>query len=110
MAPALAAGDCVLVDHRDPARVERGAVVVLRDPIEPDRTLVKRMASRGEHGFAVTSDDPLEARDSRHFGSVPYPNLIGRATLDAAPNVNRKVALTSLRRTAASKSSAQTAT
>ena len=78
MLPALEAGDCVLVDAAPP---NLGDVIVFEDPQSRDRRLIKRYASRGERGFAVRSDNPLHARDSRHFGSIPFDHMIGRATI-----------------------------
>lgn len=78
MQPSLEPGDCVLVDA---ARPDFGDVVVFTDPGSPSRRFIKRYASRGDHGFAVRSDNPLHARDSRHFGSIPFDHMIGRATI-----------------------------
>ena len=78
MQPALEAGDVVLVGALRPSP---GHIVVFEDPEQPARRLIKRYASRGDRGFAVMSDNPAVARDSRHLGSISFDRLIGRATL-----------------------------
>ena len=81
MTPALQERDCVLVDTRPRPAIRVGDVVAIRDPKDPERVLVKRVGSVGPRSFAVRSDNPLEARDSRHFGSLHVEDLIGPATL-----------------------------
>lgn len=78
MVPTLWPGDVVAVATRPGRLPTPGEVVVVHDPGRPGRALVKRARSRGERSFAVGSDAPLEARDSRHFGSLPPESLIGR--------------------------------
>jgi nickel-type superoxide dismutase maturation protease len=83
MAPTLAPGDRLLVDpgayRRRPPDV--GDVVVLVDPQDPGRWLVKRVASVDRVGSAVEvrGDAVSRARDSRRFGPVPFNAIIGRA-------------------------------
>jgi signal peptidase I len=101
MAPALRPGDRLLVDRRAyrtrPPRV--GEIVVVLDPEEPARWLVKRVAavgpspppSRGspadrgadppvpDGSVFLLSDAPGPTRDSRRFGPVPIDRLVGRA-------------------------------
>ena len=81
MRPALAPGDLVLADTRPGREPSIRDLVVVRDPADPAHLLVKRVASRGERTFAMSSDNPVEARDSRHFGSLDERALVGRATL-----------------------------
>ncbi len=96
MRPTLEPGDRLVVDptayrERDP-RV--GEIVVLVDPEEPSRWLVKRIAAVGpsasprpSDGIAalppgsvfVLSDAVGPTRDSRSFGPVPRSSLRGRA-------------------------------
>jgi signal peptidase I len=105
MAPALLAGDRVLVDrmlYADgapralarllPVRAPwRGDVVWLRSPLDPRVTLVKRVAALAgepfagaplppEH-FAVLGDRRAESLDSRRFGPVADSALGGRVCL-----------------------------
>jgi len=81
MRPTLLPGDRLLVD---PAPVRAalppvGAIVVLRDPEQPARALVKRIAARDERADRVTvlGDAAERSRDSRAFGDVPRASLIG---------------------------------
>ncbi|MCK6564068.1 MAG: nickel-type superoxide dismutase maturation protease [Dehalococcoidia bacterium] len=81
MSPSLEPGDFVLVDrqafmHRPP---RRGEIVLVRDPREPRRTLVKRLANADLHGALwVLGDNPDGSTDSRAFGAVPPGDVIGR--------------------------------
>lgn len=81
MAPTLSPGDWVLVDehaYRN-ALPTRGDIVVLSDPREPQRHLVKRVTSVDLHGeVRVEGDNSEESTDSRHFGPVSARLLIGR--------------------------------
>lgn len=116
MAPTLLPGDRLLVDrsayrHRTP---QRGDLVVLRDPEEEDRLLLKRVVGlpgdligRGEDGYRlgpelggqggltyrqlhphelfVVGDSPAVSRDSRRFGPVDRYRLVGHAWYRYAP-------------------------
>lgn len=75
MRPTLRDGDWVLVDACGARMPSPGDLVVVRDP--DNRVLVKRVRSRSDKTFAVGSDNPLEARDSRHFGSLSPKHLVG---------------------------------
>lgn len=108
MAPAFLPGDRLLVDlsafrRRAPSV---GEVVVLRDPEEPGRLLLKRIAAVGPRSTApggpgsadppvppgqvrVLSDDRRNGRDSRRFGPVPATALVGRAWYRYAPATRR---------------------
>ncbi|HTP54448.1 MAG TPA: S26 family signal peptidase [Thermoplasmata archaeon] len=96
MLPTLRPGDRLLVDRRAyravPPRV--GEIVVLVDPEEADRWLVKRVAKvlsaagsppkepvspPAAVSVFVVSDAPGATRDSRQFGPVALTALIGRA-------------------------------
>ncbi|CAN0829074.1 Mitochondrial inner membrane protease subunit 1 [Linum grandiflorum] len=84
----------------DPTRVFVGDVVVLKDPSQEDKYLVRRLAA--VEGYEMVSndekDEPFvldteecwvvadneklkakEANDSRKFGPVPMSNIVGRA-------------------------------
>lgn len=81
MAPALEAGDWVLVDeHAYQVRLpRRGHVVVACDPREPTRHIVKRVAGVNLHREVILEgDNPGESTDSRHFGPVSAGLLRGR--------------------------------
>ncbi|MFY9716688.1 MAG: S26 family signal peptidase [Thermoplasmata archaeon] len=101
MLPALRPGDRLLVDrHAYRGRAPHvGEIVVVADPEEPSRWLVKRVARillssdptaagvairspsvDGNEGFVfVLSDAPGPTRDSRTFGPVAVDRLIGHA-------------------------------
>lgn len=80
MEPTLCDGDVVWVSLLGRSMPDVGTVVALRDPTRPSRVLVKRLSSRTDTCFAVRSDNPVEASDSRQFGSVPNGHCLGRAT------------------------------
>ena len=87
MEPAYHAGNRLLVNRlayvRRPPRI--GDVVVLRDPADDRRLLIKRIAaspngSPQQHVW-VLGDNAAESRDSRTFGPVPRKRIIGKAWL-----------------------------
>ena len=77
MTPTLNPGDWVWVDVHTRRTPIQNELVMVRDPAEPSRLLVKRIRSMGDATFSVGSDNPLSGRDSRHFGSLPIPLLCG---------------------------------
>jgi nickel-type superoxide dismutase maturation protease len=82
MEPAYRHGDRFLVNRLAYLRSapRPGDVVVLHDPHNPERLLVKRVAGRTHSGnIYVLGDNPTESRDSRHFGAVPQRLILGRA-------------------------------
>jgi nickel-type superoxide dismutase maturation protease len=84
MAPSLLPGDWLLVDPlayrvRSP-RV--GEIVVVPDPREPARWLIKRVdAVEGDGRLRLAGDAPAASTDSRVFGTVAPESLLGRAWL-----------------------------
>ena len=81
MLPALAAGDYVVVDTRAYARRSPGPgeVVLARDPREPSREIVKRVAGPDDAGGVVLlGDNPAVSTDSRDFGPVSTEEVTGR--------------------------------
>ena len=81
MRPTLRPGDRLWVDRRAYRyRVPRpGDLVVLRDPADSARWLVKRVAAVGPDGrLTVASDDPSVGRDSRAFGPIAPDAVVGR--------------------------------
>jgi nickel-type superoxide dismutase maturation protease len=85
MAPTLEPGDWLLVEARTYARRSPliGDVVLLRDPREPSRELVKRvMAVDPTSALAdLRGDAPEASTDSRSFGVVPLADLHWRVAL-----------------------------
>jgi len=83
MRPTLQPGDRLLVDSR--AYRDRlpgvGEIVILVDPADPGRWLVKRVAAvdPARRTVDVRGDAVDLARDSRRFGPVPFASLVGRA-------------------------------
>lgn len=81
MAPTLLPGDWLLADpdaYRK--RAPRGGeLVLLPDPREPSRLLVKRAVGLDEQGrLLVAGDDPSASTDSRTFGAVDPAAVEGR--------------------------------
>jgi len=81
MAPTLEAGDWLLVDP-DAYRV-RGPMpddlVLVSDPREPERLLVKRLAGfDGAGDLLVAGDTPEASTDSRSFGALDPATVQGR--------------------------------
>jgi nickel-type superoxide dismutase maturation protease len=82
MEPAYRHGDRLLVNRLAYLRTSprRGDVVILRDPAEPGRLLLKRVSGRTYSGHIyVLGDNERESRDSRHFGAIPLQLILGRA-------------------------------
>ena len=82
MLPTLRPGDRLRVDARAyRARVpQAGEVVVLEDPADATRWLVKRVSAVDARAgtLEVRGDATATARDSRQFGPVPFRSVIGR--------------------------------
>ena len=98
MAPALHAGDWLLLDPTCDRWPRRGAVVVFREP-DTDLLAVKRVAARpgdrvrmpagilhlGSDEAWLLGDDNASSLDSRRYGPVPLDSLVGRAWLRYGP-------------------------
>jgi signal peptidase I len=85
MHPAYSEGDRLLINRwaycrRSPVASE---IVVLRDPEQNGRLLVKRVAFDVERGGGVyvLGDNATASRDSRHFGAIPREAILGRVIL-----------------------------
>ena len=83
MAPALVPGDRLLVEsHSYLSRQPRpGEVVLAADPREPERELIKRVASIDPSAASaeLRGDAPAISTDSREFGAVPLSEIRWRA-------------------------------
>ena len=83
MAPSLLPGDRLLVEsHSYQARAPRpGEVVLAADPRQPDRELIKRVASIDDAGSSaeLRGDAPDASTDSRSFGAIPLSAIRWRA-------------------------------
>lgn len=82
MRPTLEPGDWLLVDPDAYAEVTPtvGKLVLVPDPREPSRLLVKRVAEVHDGGreLFVTGDAHDTSTDSRDFGSVTTSTVEGR--------------------------------
>ena len=87
MAPVLLPGDRVVVLRRGgPWRRPRpDDLVVLADPRDSARTVVKRLVALDAGGADVRGDNAAASTDSRVFGRVPAAALRGRAVYRYAP-------------------------
>jgi nickel-type superoxide dismutase maturation protease len=83
MLPTLADGDRCRVSRT--RRAAPGDLVVLVDPADPGRLIVKRVVEVVPDGIVVAGDNPGASRDSRHFGAVPRELLVGVARHRYAP-------------------------
>jgi nickel-type superoxide dismutase maturation protease len=81
MSPGLQPGERVVVNRlaywlREP---RPGDVVVLRDPRQRDRLLVKRIEARDDDGrWLVAGDNAAASTDSRAFGLVERALILGK--------------------------------
>jgi len=84
MEPALREGAWLLVvpPRREP---REGDVVLVRDPRERERLLLKRVAAVSADGVSVVGDHAEHSTDSRQFGAIPRSDVIGRAAFRYAP-------------------------
>lgn len=80
MLPALAPGDYVIVDYGAyrQAAPRLGDVVLLRDPRDPRREVVKRIRRVASDHVWVEGDNPAASTDSRTYGHVSSENVLGR--------------------------------
>ena len=85
MAPSLLPGDRLLVESRSyQGRAPLpGEVVLAADPRQPDRELIKRVASVNSAAAAaeLRGDAPAASTDSRDFGAIPLSEIRWRAVL-----------------------------
>ena len=87
MRPTLEPGDRLVV--WSPGPVRPGDLVAVRDPRDPARTIVKRVATVGAEGVTVVGDNPAASTDSRTFGPVPRGLLRGRVVYRYWPEGRR---------------------
>jgi nickel-type superoxide dismutase maturation protease len=84
MEPALRAGDWIVISRLwRPPRV--GEIVLVRDPREPERLMLKRVAAVADGACTVLGDRPEESTDSRTFGPVRLGDVLGRAVFRYGP-------------------------
>ena len=82
MAPTLLPGELLLVERwtLSRRRPRPGDVVLARDPREPSRELIKRIASLRD-GRVELRGDGVATTDSRAFGTVPAGDVAWRVAL-----------------------------
>ncbi len=85
MEPTLREGDW-LVAVAPWRRPRAGDLVVLRDPRDARRLLVKRVrAVRADGACEVAGDEPARSTDSRAFGPVPPGEVVAWVAFRYAP-------------------------
>jgi Predicted transcriptional regulator len=103
MAPTLEPGDRVVVVRG--WRPRTGDIVACLDPRDPNRTMVKRVASEpggclrieggpalsAGQGYIVLGDNSDASTDSRHFGAIDNKSFIGRLIFRYSPEGRRGV-------------------
>ena len=79
--PSSNEGDFVLVNRISYlfSRPKVGQLVVLKDPRDSSRLILKRVTGARDSSFWVEGDNFADSRDSRQFGWVPKTALVGRA-------------------------------
>ena len=74
MLPTYLPGE-VLTGTHPWRRVRPGDVVVVADPREPQRMLLKRCLARDDASLVLGGDNPASSTDSREFGPVPAKSV-----------------------------------
>jgi signal peptidase len=64
MRPRIHPGDLVLAAPTVPGQLKPGRVVLFRDPVRPDRTIVHRLQRYDNNGNLVTKGDANASEDS----------------------------------------------
>jgi nickel-type superoxide dismutase maturation protease len=84
MEPALREGDWLIVAPltRPPSP---GQIVLARDPREPSRLVLKRVAAVERGGYTLLGDRANASTDSRVFGPVRVDDILGRAVFRYGP-------------------------
>jgi len=71
MAPTLLPGEVVLTVPAVGRWLQAGQVVVLRDPLDPDHLVIKRLGHLADGQVWAVGDDPHRSTDSRTWGWLP---------------------------------------
>jgi nickel-type superoxide dismutase maturation protease len=87
MRPTLEPGDRLLLLRT--RRVRAGDLVVVPDPRQPTRMVVKRVVVATPDGLTVRGDNVLASTDSRQFGLVPLASVRGRVVYRYMPHFRR---------------------
>ena len=80
MAPSLSPSERVFVNRAAYwfSKPKAGDLVVLRDPREPERLLIKRIDEAHGNSFEVAGDNTAASTDSRTFGPVLRNLIVGK--------------------------------
>lgn len=80
MTPSVSPDERVLVSRIAYwfSKPKSGDLVVLRDPREPERLLLKRIDEAHGNSFEVAGDHAGASTDSRTFGPVPADLILGK--------------------------------
>ena len=85
MEPILRPGDYVIVNRL--ANVfgnpSKNDVIVLRDPLQKDKFLIKRIADIRSSEYFVIGDNKEISQDSRYFGPVKRNLIVGKVWIRA---------------------------
>ena len=87
MEPSFREGDFVLVNKLSYlfAAPKVGHVVVAKHPHNSKMLLLKRIAKESKDRYWLKGDSSLVSRDSRQFGWVKKPFLVGKVIHKTAP-------------------------
>ncbi len=79
MLPTISQGDRVIYRPVDPSKFSpnQGSIVVVKDPLDPNSLLVKRVYKKSLLGLELRGDNELNSVDSRKFGLVSHSSLCG---------------------------------
>lgn len=82
MFPLLQPGDEILIDPRAYRKSlpKLDDIVVTTHPLRPEITIVKRVTAIDREKYFLTGDNLADSTDSRHWGSVKFPDLLGKVT------------------------------
>jgi len=81
MTPALRPGDRLLIEQRTYRRRAPlpGEIVIVVDPRQPQRELIKRVAAVADGAVELRGDAADHSTDSRIFGPLPLTSVTWRA-------------------------------
>lgn len=76
MLPTYKPGEKVLVVKKGLIAVQKGAVVVAKNPEK--RLVIKRVKKKAGDTFFLVGDNEMQSTDSRQFGWIEKKNIIGK--------------------------------
>lgn len=66
-----------------------GQVIAFWEPGRPELLVVKRISHATAEGWWVVADNPVGARDSEHYGVVPFDSVVARLWVRVRPMFRR---------------------